>query len=119
MTEAVDEYLLAFPAEAWKVLADLRQCLSAGAPNAAEVIKWGHPSYEVEAILFAFAGFSKHANFYCTPSTISAFADELESFGSGKSSVKFPYGEPIPVDLLNEMIKYRVREYDEDGIGWM
>lgn len=118
-TDAVGAYISECPAEAHQTLTDLRECLRASAPDAAEVIKWGHPSYEDGTILFAFAGFAKHANFYCTPSTISAFAEELAPFGSGKSSVKCPYDRPIPGDLLNRMAAYRIREYEEDGIGWM
>lgn len=116
-TEAVDVYVRAFPAEARKTLIDLRECLASCAPDATETIKWGHPSYEEGTILFAFAGFAEHANFDCTPSTISAFADRAP-YGAGKGSVKCPYDQPVPVELLAEMAAYRKREYD-DGIGWM
>ena len=118
-SEATDAYIRSFPDDARKTLTDLRECLLASAPGAVEEIKWGHPSYVKGTILFAFAGFARHANFYCTPSTIRAFADELASSTSGKSSVQCPYGLPIPVELISEMAAYRIREYEEHGTTWM
>lgn len=118
-SEAVDEYLRSFPESAQKSLADLRGCMLSNAPQAVEEIKWSHPAYSQGTILFAFAGFARHANFYCTPSTIRAFAEELSALTTGKSSVQFPYGKPLAANLLGKMIAYRIREYEEDGITWM
>ena len=118
-SEAVDDYIGSFPEAAQKTLNDLRECLLSCAPEAVEEIKWSHPSYVKGTILFAFAGFARHANFYCSPSTIRAFADELASLTSGKSSVQCPYGRPIPVDLISEIAGYRIREYEEHGTTWM
>ncbi len=44
---------------------------------------------------------------------------DLGGFAHGKGTVKIPYGEPVPADLLRRMIAFRVREHEEDGVLWM
>ncbi len=115
----VDEYLESFPESARPRLRELRELSRTRVPHAAEALKWGHPAYSLGTILFVVSGHKQHANIVFTPSTLNAFVDELEGFATGKGSVKLPYSEPIPAELLGRMIDHRVREYEEDGVGWM
>ena len=66
-----------------------------------------------------FAGYKKHANVVFTPSTKKAFADRLLDFDTGKGSIKLPYDDEIPTELLTEMIAHRIREFEVDGVKWM
>ena len=54
-----------------------------------------------------------------TPSTRAAFDGELAGYDTGKGTVKLPYGEPAPADLLRRMIEFRVRAFERDGVKWM
>lgn len=117
--ETVDQYIASFPDFAQSRLQELRVLALDNAPEAVEEIKWGHPAYSAGTILFVFSGHGKHANIVFTPSTLTSFAHELDGYGTGKGSVRLPYGEPIPQEVLARMIAYRVREYEEEGIGWM
>ena len=47
-------------------------------------------------------------------SAIEAFADDLKPYRSGKGSVRFPLGEPLPSDLIRRIVAYRV-EQNEKG----
>lgn len=116
----VDEYIASFDdAHKQDFLCKLRDLSRAAAPTADEGIKWGSPAYIQGTILFVFAGYAKHANFVFTPSTKETFADRLSDFETGKGSVKLYYDSEIPVDLLSEMIAYRIREFEVDGVKWM
>ena len=116
----VDDYIAGFDdASKQDFLRRLRDLSRAKAPTAEEGIKWGSPAYSLDVILFVFAGYSKHANFVFTPSTKEAFADSLSDFDTGKGSIKLYYDREIPVDLLAEMIAYRIREFEVDGVKWM
>jgi uncharacterized protein YdhG (YjbR/CyaY superfamily) len=77
------------------------------------------PPYAFGSILFVFAGYKRHANFVFTPSTKEAFADRLQDFDTGKGSIKLPYDDEIPTELLTEMIAHRIREFEVDGVKWM
>ncbi|RAG65776.1 DUF1801 domain-containing protein, partial [Burkholderia multivorans] len=87
--------------------------------TAGEGLKWGNPAYFLDTILFAFAGYQRHANVVFTPSTKDAFADRLTDFDTGKGSIRLPYDEEIPDALLADMIAYRIREFEVDGVKWM
>lgn len=116
----VDEYIATFEdAQKQDFLRRLRDLSRASAPTAGEGLKWGNPTYFLDTILFAFAGYSNHANVVFTPSTMEAFADRLSDYETGKGSIKLYYDRAIPVELLTEMIAYRIREFEVDGVTWM
>jgi uncharacterized protein YdhG (YjbR/CyaY superfamily) len=70
-------------------------------------------------ILFMVSGHAQHANVAFTPSTREAFDADLAGFSTGKGTVKLPYGQPAPVNLLRRMIAFRVREHEDHGVLWM
>ncbi|WP_031469679.1 iron chaperone, partial [Sciscionella sediminilitoris] len=104
-----------------ELLDRLRALADEAVPEAHVAIKWGAPAWHHQSgtILFVISGHAKHANFTFTPSTRAAFAAELTGFSTGKGSVKLPYGEPVPTELLRRMIAFRVREHEVDGVQWM
>ncbi|HHX48253.1 MAG TPA: DUF1801 domain-containing protein [Brevibacterium sp.] len=116
----VDEYIALFDDERHRAfLTRLRELSRAAAPQAEESLKWGSPAYAFGSILFVFAGYKRHANFVFTPSTKEAFADRLQDFDTGKGSIKLPYDDEVPTELLTEMIAHRIREFEVDGVKWM
>jgi len=57
-----------------------------------------------------FAAFKNHIGFYPTPSGIEAFIKELSPYKGAKGSVQFPLDKPIPLDLVQKIVKFRVKE---------
>ena len=49
-------------------------------------------------------------NFYATPTGHQAFAEELSKYKQGKGSVQFPLKEPMPLELIKRIVRYRVAE---------
>ena len=117
-SETVDEYIESFTIAVQPRLRELRELSRTYAPDATESLKWGTPAYSLGVILFVFAGYQHHANVVFTPSTRAAFAAKLTSFTTGKGSVQLPYSQPVPTELLGEMITYRIHEYTEEGVKW-
>jgi uncharacterized protein YdhG (YjbR/CyaY superfamily) len=119
--QTVDEYIKGFSGQGREMLEQLRTLANQAAPKANEEIKWGSPAWVHSSgtILFMISGHAKHAGFAFTPSTREAFDADLADLDVGKGTVKLPYGEPVPKDLLRKMIKYRVREHENDGVLWM
>lgn len=68
------------------------------------------PTFVLHGNLVHFAAFKNHIGFYPTPSSIEAFKDELSKFKGGKGSVQFPIEEPIPYEIISEIVKFRVNE---------
>ena len=117
----VDEFFDQFHDPARSTLNQLRAVADRAAPNTHTALKWGSPAWihASGTILFIVDGFKRHANVVFTPSTRDAFDEELATFQTGKGSVKIPYTETVPRDLLHRMVAYRIREHEQDGILWM
>lgn len=119
--QSIDDYLEGFSGQERELLEELRALARRAAPQATEAIKWGYPAWVHESgtILFMVSGHAKHGNITFTPSTRDAFDADLADFSTGKGSIKLPYGQPVPDDLLRRMIAFRVREHENDGVLWM
>ncbi len=119
--QTIDEYVGGFTGQGRELLDPLCVLAREAAPEASEAIRWGSPTWlhPSGTILFVVNGYTKHANIVFTPSTRAAFDADLGGFTTGKGSVKLPYGQTVPSDLLRRMIAFRVREHEEDGVLWM
>ncbi|PWH05543.1 hypothetical protein DEO23_13350 [Brachybacterium endophyticum] len=116
----VREYFEQLPDPARETATRIRELARETVPDAEEQLKWGNPAWVHPGtmILFVLSTHARHANAVFTPSTREAFAERLTGFETGKGSVKLPYDAPVPTDLLREMMLYRLREYEDDGVTW-
>ena len=57
-----------------------------------------------------YAAYDKHIGFYPTPSGIAAFKKELGGYKGAKGSVQLPIDKPLPLDLIAQIVKFRVEE---------
>lgn len=108
--ENVDEYISRFPADVQKQLQQLRQLIKKAAPKAEETISYGMPAFRQHRVLVYFAGYKNHIGFYPTGSGIRKFAKEIQGFVHSKGAIQFPIGDPIPVDLVKNIVSFRVAE---------
>ena len=106
----LDEYIAGFPRDVQAILERVRATIRKAAPDAEEAIKYRMPTFVLNGNLVHFAAFKNHIGFYPTPSGIEAFKDELSRYESAKGSVQFPIGKPIPLRLIDKIVKFRVKE---------
>ncbi|HEY5169686.1 MAG TPA: DUF1801 domain-containing protein [Thermoleophilia bacterium] len=107
----IDEYIADFPPETQAALEELRALIRASAPGATETISYAIPTFDLNGRhLVHFAGYAKHIGFYPIPSAMTAFAEELAPYKSGKGSAQFPLGRPLPADLIRRIVEFRVAE---------
>ena len=59
-----------------------------------------------------FGAFKKHIGFYPTPSAIHKFQKKISAYEITKGSIKFPLNQPIPRDLIQEIIEFRISEFN-------
>jgi|SRR5687767_6946700 len=107
---AIDRYISRSPEAVRDALAKVRASIRKVAPEATETIKYGVPTFVLRENLVHFAAFKNHIGFYPTPSAISAFRDRLSAYKSAKGSVQFPLASPMPVKLIEQMVRFRVKE---------
>jgi uncharacterized protein YdhG (YjbR/CyaY superfamily) len=109
--KTVDDYIAGFPIETQAKLQLIRQTIQDNAPEAIESMAYGMPAYKMnKKPLVYFGGFAKHIGFYATPSGHEKFEEKLSVYKQGKGSVQFPMEQPLPVDLIAEMVQFRVVE---------
>jgi uncharacterized protein YdhG (YjbR/CyaY superfamily) len=111
--QTIDEYIRAAPREGQPQLRRLYALLRSVAPQAEETIKWGTPFFVEPRFLFAFSAHKAHTSFAPTAAAMEAFADELRSHQTTKGTLKIPYDEPLPEDLIRRMAEFCVEEVSE------
>lgn len=107
----IEEYILTFPPETQFMLEQIRATIRNAAPGATEAISYQMPAFKLggKALVY-FAGYKNHIGFYPVPSGMNAFKKELSAYKQGKGSVQFPLDKPLSLDLVAEIVKFRVLE---------
>jgi len=108
--QSVDKYISALPDQAREAIAGLREAIRQAAPQADEVISYNMPAYWWNGILVWFAAFKKHIGFYPKASAIAAFKAQLAPYKTSKGAIQFPLGHPIPLRLVKQIVKFRIKE---------
>ena len=108
--DSVDTYIADFPEGTQILLKQIRSTIKNAAPDAEEVISYSMPGYKLDGMLVYFAAYKNHIGFYATPTGHEKFKKELSVFKTGKGSVQFPIDNPLPLKLISEIVKYRVKE---------
>jgi uncharacterized protein YdhG (YjbR/CyaY superfamily) len=112
----IDEYIASFPKEIQKVLEQVRTTVKDAAPEAEETISYAMPAFTLhKAQLVYFAAFKNHIGFYSLPSGNEAFQEELSAYKVGKGSIQFPLNQPMPLELITKIVKFRVKENDKNN----
>jgi uncharacterized protein YdhG (YjbR/CyaY superfamily) len=68
------------------------------------------PTFYLNGNLVHFAAFKDHYGFFPNPSGIDAFEKELAPYRSGKGTLRFPIDKPIPWDIIQKVIQFRIKE---------
>ncbi|MFN0014707.1 MAG: iron chaperone [Saprospiraceae bacterium] len=106
----IDEYIANYPEHVRGILEQVRQTIRSAAPNATEAIRYGIPTFVQSGSLVHFAAFKNHIGFYATPTGHAAFQAALATFKQGKGSVQFPLSQPMPLELIGKIVRFRVEE---------
>jgi uncharacterized protein YdhG (YjbR/CyaY superfamily) len=108
----VDEYIASAPEAARGKLAELRRIIRAAAPQAEEVISYHMPYYRYRGQLVGFAAYKDHVSLFgALPAELGK---ELSPYKTGRGSVQFPLGKPLPSGLITRIVKAHV-EMNESG----
>jgi uncharacterized protein YdhG (YjbR/CyaY superfamily) len=106
---AIDDYIAQFPAETQHALYQVREVIVATCPEAVESISYAMPAYKLNGKpLVYFAGYKNHIGFYATPTGHEAFKESLSQYKQGKGSVQFPLTAPMPLELIKQIVLFRI-----------
>jgi uncharacterized protein YdhG (YjbR/CyaY superfamily) len=110
----IDEYISTFPGEIQAVLEKVRQAIHQAAPEAAETMSYGMPTFDLNGKhLVFFAGWKQHISLHPLPAGDEAFQQELAHYKRAKGTIQFPLDKPIPYDVVEHIFTLLMRESPE------
>ena len=110
--KSVDQYIASQPEGAQRALKSVRNAIHKAVPGAEEVISYSIPTYKLHRgrVLF-FAAWKQYYSLYpATGRLLAAFKKELAAYEVQKSTIHFPFSEPVPVKLIERIAKFRAKE---------
>lgn len=112
----IDDYLLLFPINVQEKLLELRKVIHSQVPNLEEYIGYQMPAFKYRGKpLVYFAGYKKHIGFYPGPEAIKNFETDFteRNYRFSKGAVQFPIDENIPLDLINKIVAFKIKEIEQ------
>jgi len=106
----IDEYIAVCPADVQKILERIRRTVQKAAPKAEETIRYGMPTFQLNGVLVHFAAFKRHIGFYPPVRGDAGLEAALARFAGEKGSLRFPLDEPMPYELIERIVKLRVKQ---------
>lgn len=108
--KTVDEYIGSFPEAIQEKLRQMREAITAEAPEAGEKISYGIPTFTFHGNLVHYAAYDTHIGFYPGAAGVAEFTDELKDYETSKGTVRFPLDKPLPLDLVRKITAFRVMQ---------
>lgn len=107
----IDDYIAGSPEGIRGALRKLRLAIRKAAPGAQEKISYGLPCFVLDRNLVYFGAWKTHIGFYPGSTRAQeAFKKEFTPFEPSKGSVRFPLDRPLPLDLIERVVRFRVQE---------
>ena len=108
----IDAYIAAFPPEVQALLQQIRQVIHKAVPSLGETISYGIPTFTLNGkYLVYIAAHKKHIGLYPAPTGVDEFQEAVARYGGGKGTLKFPFDQPMPFDLIHNIVQFRAREH--------
>ena len=110
----IDENISTLPADIQANLEKVRLAIQKAAPEAAETISYGIPTFNLNGKhLVFFAGWKHHISLYPIPAGDEAFQQKISHYKRAKGTIQFPLDNPIPYDLVEKIVTLLMMENPE------
>ncbi len=115
--KSVEAYVKGLTGESRAAIQKLRETIAAAVPQAEEGITYSMPGFKLGGKgLVAYAAFKDHYSFFpMSKQAIETHRDELGDRVTGKGTIRFEYGDRLPVGLVKKVVKARVAEVTAKG----
>lgn len=112
--EEVDAYLAALEEPKRTTLEALRRSILTVVPDAEEGISYGMPAFRVDGkVVAGFAAFKNHLAYLPhSGEVLTVLGDRLTAYECTKGSLHFPVDEPLPDDVVTDLVLAKLRLLD-------
>ena len=109
----IDGYIAQFPSDVQAILRKVRTTISKAAPAAKETISYQMPAFKQHGIVVYLAGWQKHIGLYPPVSGDKFLEKAVARYAGPKGNLQFPLDEPVPYDLIERIVRLRVKQNSE------
>ena len=113
-TEDVDRYLADLDETKRSTLEEMRRRILEVVPDAEQALSYGVPAFKVGGkVVAGLAAFKSHLSYLPhSGSVLSTMSDKTSGYPQTKSALHFPLDEPLPRELVRELIEVKLHERD-------
>ena len=109
----VEDYLATLPEERRAGVAELRETIRSAAPEATETIAYDMPAFRSHGgqFLVSFAAYKAHYSLFpASAAVVDGLGAEIAPYLSGKGTIRFPAGKPLPLTTVAKVVTIRLAE---------
>ena len=107
----IDDYITMQDEQYQTILREVRTVLRNALPEAEERISWSMPTYWKGRNIIHFAASKNHLGLYPGDEATAAFAEELYGLSVSKGTIRIPYDQPLPAELIERIAKWCYEKY--------
>jgi uncharacterized protein YdhG (YjbR/CyaY superfamily) len=114
----VEAYIAERPDWSRQMLEEIRAAVRSQVPDATETISYGMPTFKdaTGRLLVSYAAFKDHCSLFpLTGTTVAGIGDAVRPYAAGKGTMQFKRGEPLPLDLIRQVVEIRLAENAAKG----
>jgi uncharacterized protein YdhG (YjbR/CyaY superfamily) len=115
----VEAYLAGIPDDRRARLEALRGIVRSAVPEAEEGIAYDMPAYRLGGRFMCSIGvYKRHDSFFpASQVVIDRLGDEVARYVKGRGTLQFPAAEPLPLELIDRIVRIRHEETAAAGKG--
>lgn len=102
----IDEYIEAQDEEIRPSLQAVRDTIRAAIPEAEERMSWKMPTFWRGKNVIHFAANKNHIGLYPGDEAVVEFSEKLKPYKASKGSIRIPYSETLPLELIAEIARW-------------
>ena len=112
----IDDYIGQLPPDQARALTRLRATVATAAPDAVEAVSYSMPAFKLgKRVLIYYAAFKDHLSLFpASGSVMDKLGPELQSHFTGKGTLQFTPQQPLPDDLVRQIVAIRRDEIAAD-----
>ena len=110
----IEAYIDGCPQDVQVILREICALIRRTAPMASETISYGMPTFSMGRVLAHVAAFKGHIGLF-PPVRDPQLHNKTARYRGEKGNLRFPLDEPIPYDLIGEIVAARVRALSDQS----
>lgn len=104
-SEAVDAYMAMLTGDALVTADKVRRLIQRAAPGITETVRYKMPCFLIDGDYLVYLGaWKRHLGLYPIPRLEPELDAEIAPFRAAKDTLRFPYANPTPYDLIERVI---------------